>query len=789
MIRHNLKLAIRRLVKNRAYSFINLFGLSVGFASVLIIFLYVKKERSFDHFHSRLDNIEHLLLVTQRDGFEEKSTRTSGPVLEEFAPRYTEIERFSRYWPSGKLEVSSDSTGSKLNLLPLRQYSVDRNFLKIFDFELKYGQIPDFDTEVSALVVSESKAEALFGDSRFAVGSYVFGKSNEQYIVRAVVEDVPKNSSLRFDCLTSLRGQYRWEEGKPNFLQLWGNNNIHNVVLFRDGVSDERKAEIAREITVDNDERITYTRAPEYFEFQPFSEAHFDLSVSDHFYGKTDESNLRIFTAIALVILFASLANYCSLTLSQSVERIKEIGVKRTVGASRFNLIVHYFFESVLLTSLAFIMAIIMMEVFVPQLELVMNKDIGAGIVDNLSVLIGGFVAILLLSFLSVLYPALVASKKQISDFKSLGASSLFGRSTFISLINAVQTTIFIFLFAATLLVNQQLAFVQNDKLGFNKEQVLMVFTNTNEAIFKKEELKASMLKSPFVESAAISISYPLEKSRMSYASEEQLNFIEYMADAAIVDVLKLEIVEGRRLSKEEHHNRYVLLNETAVESLGLEEPIGKEFNGREIVGVIADFHAESKKEIIKPLAITLFEQDGFGWLMLRLKTEQVQAAVNDISHRYETVTGSSQIQYKFFDDEYDKVYSAEKVVRYLMQIFTGIALLISFLGILGSTSYAIKRRLKEISIRKVLGAGILDLNAVINKSSSRFLLLSVLLGIPLSYWWVTRWLEQFSYRINVGSGPYIFVILITAAIILPVMYSQVFRAYQSKTVDFLKDE
>jgi len=790
MIKSHLKLAFRRLIKNRFYTLINLLGLSVGFASVLIIFLFVRKERSFDKFHAKLDRIEHLSIVTERDGNAEKSTRTSGPILVELIPDYPAIEAYSRYQQAGINRFVSDSTNSEESAIRHSTFWVDSKFNEIFDFKLKYGQYPDFDNDLSAIVITESKAKALFETSPNAIGRRVFSSfDKKEYIIKGVIEDIPENSSLHFDCLASMIGAYPSVEGRPNFIQMWGNNIVNNVVLFKEGTSDEQKQSIADDISVLYNKRVSYQDLPSNFEFQPFAEAHFDLVTSDHFRAQTDESYLLIFSTIAIVILFASLANYFSLTLSQSVERVKEIGVKRTVGASTLNLVGHYFFESLLLTSSAFILALILIEVSVPEIESVINSSLGVQVFNDMGILFISFSVVIIVSFLSILYPAYIASRKGLSNFKTLGNSPLFGKTSFIYIVNCIQVAIFVFLLAATLFVNQQLDFVQNENLGFNKEHVLMVSVNTRESIFKKNELKSAFVKSPYVLHAAIASSYPVEHANPRYAKKEELNFIEYTADAEFLGVFDFNLIQGRPLENLEHHKKYTLLNETAVEALGYDEPLGQEFNGREIIGIVADFHAESKRELIKPLAIRLFDHDGYGWILMRLKSDNIQAAVDDILERYEEVTGSSKITYRFFDEQYDQIYSSEKVIKHMMQIFTGIALLISFFGVFGSSSYTVRRRVKEISIRKVLGANLVNLNKAINKSGVRYLILSGLVAIPLSYWWINDWLAQFSYQINIGALSYMPVVLITILLIIPAMLFQVIKVYHSKTVRYLKDE
>lgn len=790
MLKNHLKLAFRRLIKNRFYTLINLLGLSVGFASVLIICLFLRKERSFDKFHSKLDRIEHLVRVTQRDNVEERSTATSGPVLLDVAPRFPQIEAFSRYRYSGYLSATADTSSVSRDKTNLRIFIVDPDFLKVFDFKLKYGNYPDFEKNPRSILITENKAKALFKTSHSAIGRSIFDAQKKEFVVAGVLEDIPESSSLQFDMLSSIQDAYPSIEGKVNLIQMWGNNIMQNVVLFKEGTTESQKDTILEEIEeVYRNQTAAFSKLQSEFDFQPFSEAHFDLNMADGFYGKMDEYYLVIFSAIALVILFASLANYCSLTLSQSVERVKEIGVRRTVGASKTSLVGHFFFEASLLTTLAFVFSLILIELSLPTIEGLTGKPLGVDLFADIGLLFQCFLGVLVLSFASVLYPAYISSKKKLSDFKPFGGSSVFTKSSFIYFINGIQAAIFIFLLAATMFVNQQLDFVQNKNLGFNKDQVLMVSVNTRESYYHKEVLKEVFSKSPFVEYAAISMSWPTEKSSPRYAEKEQIDFIEYRAEAEFLDILDFQLIEGRTLENLDYHKQYVLLNETAVNTLGYEEPIGKEFNGKEILGVVADFHAESKRELIKPLAISLFEQDGFGWILMRLSTDNIQAAVADVLERYEGVTGSSKITYKFFNDEYDKIYASEKVIKYLMQIFTGIALLISFLGVFGSSSYTVRRRVKEISIRKVLGANLIDLNRAINKSSLSYLIISVLVAIPLSYWWINDWLAQFSYQINIGAVSYMPVVLITILLIIPAMLYQVIKVYHSKTISYLKDE
>lgn len=788
MIKNHLKLAFRRLIKNRFYTLINLLGLSVGFASVLIIFLFVRKERSFDKFHSKLERIEYLVKVSENNGQEVRSTHTTGPILEAVVDQIPQVEAYTRHM-NGTLVTNTDSVLSTGEEVRISEFLVDQGFFEIFDFDLLIGHYPDFSSIPNGLLLTEEKADLLFGQSKLALGKPVKDVQGKTFTVTGILKNIPENSSLQFGAISSLKFAYPENSSISHMLTKWFADSFENVMLFKEGVSDEDKERIKAAFDEIYMANRTDLSVPVSYDLFPFSEAHYSLQQSDSFQGQIDSYYLAIFSIVALIILFSSLSNYCSLTLSQSVERVKEISVRRTIGARKLHLVANYLMESLLLTSSSFVLALILTELSIPMLEGLVNRDLGIHLSDNVSLLLLLYAASLCGSFIAILYPVVQISSKKITQFKALGGHELFSGNRLIDIINAGQIAIFIFLLAATLFMKQQLDFVQNENLGFNKEQVLMVSVNTSESIFKKDELRDAFKKSPFVEYTAIAINYPTEKSPSKLAKEEGVDFIEYQAEADFLRIFDFQLLQGRALEDLEHHKQYVLLNETAVEALGYDEPIGKEFNGKEIIGVVADFHAESKRELIKPLAIRLFDNDGFGWILMRLKSDNIQAAMVDVLERYEEVTGSSKITYRFFDEQYDKIYASEKVIKYLMQIFTGIALLISFFGVFGSSSYTVRRRVKEISIRKVLGANLIDLNRAINKSGLRYLVISALVAIPLSYWWINDWLAQFSYQINVGAINYAPILIITTLLIVPAMLFQVIKVYHSKTVSYLKDE
>ena len=789
MLRNYIKVAFRRLTKNRFYTLINLLGLSVGFAAVLIIFLFVKKERSFDKFHTKLDRIEHLVTIISRASGETRTTSTSAPIVPEVITNFPQVEAASRYDIQG-IKTKSDSILSNGEDIRMSHAMVDQAFFRIFDFKLKWGQYPDFSKQPNAVVITDEKAKVMFGNSKAALGKTFPGYDDKVYVVSGVIDNIPSASSIRFDMVSSL--EYAYPEGSNSryMLTLWGNDHIPSVFLFNEGVTSDQKEEVLNGIEKVYSQKAKNISNPISFGLQPFNKAHFDLDTNDRLNGQIDESYLLIFSAIAIIILISSLSNYCSLTLSQSVERTKEIGVRRVVGARRFHILGNYMIESFLLATVAFVFSLIITELSIPLLENTVNRSLGIEIFASVPQLAIIYSTAILISLISVLYPAIIISKKKINDFKDTVGGRVFSKNVVINIINGFQVTIFIFLLAATVFVNKQLSFMQNTNLGFDKENILMVSVNTRESIFKKDELKSEFSKSPFVDHVGVVSNYPREKGYEVLSKEEQLNFIEYKADAEFFDIMGFTLLEGRTLENLASHEKYVVINETAAKALGFENSVGETFNGQEIIGVMADFHAESKREPIKPLAWKLFEGgNGYGWVMMRVKGNDIQALMADINERYEAVTDSNKIVYQFFDEDYQKIYKSELVIKHLMEVFTVVALLISFFGVLGTSSYTVKRRLKEISIRKVLGANLFNLNNAINRSGVAWFLLGALIAVPASILWVKSWLAQFSYQTEITVFDYLPLLALSFVSILPAMLFQVVKAYHSKTVDYLKDE
>ena len=436
------------------------------------------------------------------------------------------------------------------------------------------------------------------------------------------------------------------------------------------------------------------------------------------------------------------------------------------------------------------VLGLILAEIFVPQLELLLGRELGIQLFSTPQVLLIAYLFSIAVAMCSVLYPALIVSRKQLTEARGSSRSmSIFNKSFFIDLVNGFQVAVFLFLIAATVFVNRQFEFIQNDNLGFEKDQVVIVNVNTQESIFKKDALKNEFANSPYVSSLSFAIGYPSKTGSPKFSEDLEMTYTEYQIESGYMNALGLELVDGRLLEDLEAHKKYTLINETAAIKLGGESAIGQKLNGREIIGVVKDFHFESKQEPIRPLALRLFDVDGFGNLIVKLKGSDTQAAMDDLLNRYDQVTGSTKFTYNFLDERYDRIYTSEMIILRIMSVFTIVALVIAILGVLGSSAYTVKRKIKEISIRKILGANMLEVTKATTNSGLVRMGLGALVALPLVYIWIDQWLNDFAYHIDVSVASFLPILAVSALIILPAMVIHTMLAFFTNTVNHLKEE
>lgn len=784
MLKNYLIVAIRKIKRNKLYASLNILGLAVGLGSFFVIYLFIKNELAYDQFHTKKDNIYRVLQVDQRDTGEEKVGGLTSALAPVAAAEIPEILAYSRLenFPKAVLVKGIADSVDRVN-----SAAVDEGFLKFFEIEVIAGsQEKTFQTPNSTLIC-ESKAIKYFGGVSEAIGKPIkIGRA--ELIIQSVFKDIPNTSSIKAHAISPITTINGWR-GERGFNQWNASYFDQTYFLFS---NDADVAAVSKKLNdIFEKNAISDNK---YLALQPLSEIHFSLDVRGSVGEKTDRQYILIFTLVAVFILICSVFNYVSLALSQSVERTKEIGVRRVVGARGRALYAQFISESLTHVFVSFVLAVVLVELLLPQLEFLLDRSLATRVLTEPWLLLQGLLFSVVVAVLCSLYPAYLSTKMHIVRiFRN--ASGTFSQTRLIAILSIFQIAVFVILICVAFTANRQMAFMREDNLGFDREAQLVLNRFSREAIAKKEVLKNELRSLSGVVSATYATSIPTRTMGTSTFGDENFRWNNFDVDEDYFETLGINLVEGRGFSSDEtDSSKVIIINETAAIKLGFEDgAVGKtiERNPGEslrIIGVAEDFHFVSKKQ---PIEATLFEPitDYASVLVLKLNNQNILEAVNQVKDTYREISGGDEANYFFLDDQVNSQYKQENVMIKMINTFVIIAALVAFIGLFGISGYSAKRRLKEMGIRKVLGASFIAIQTSLNRSSIGRLMLAILISVPLVVFWMEDWLSSFAYRIDM---PYVLiglsVFLASAIMLLTVSFHSV-RTFFINPVDILKDE
>lgn len=784
MLRNYLKVALRNIRRNKLYAGLNILGLAIGLGSFFIIYLFIQNELAYDQFHSKGDRVFRALQIDIRDTGEDKVGGLTSALAPAAAAEIPEIIAFSRLDNSPKAMLVKGIADS---VDRVSSAAVDEGFLQFFDLEILAGsQEKSFLTPNSTLM-SESKAISYFGDVSSAIGKPIkVGRA--ELTIQAVFKDIPNTSSIKAEVISpittvnSWRGENGFNQWNASYFDqsyfLLAENADPDLVLKKLNVLFEKNA-------------ISENRS---LGLQPLGEIHFSLDVSGPVKEKTDRQYIFIFTLVAGFILICSVFNYISLALSQSVERTKEIGVRRVVGAGRKSLYGQFIAESITHVFLSFVLAVVLVELLMPELEALLDRTMDGGILNEPRLLFLGFVFSMGVAVLCSIYPAYLSTRMHlVKIFRS--ASGTFSQKRLIAGLSVFQIAVFVVLICVAFTANRQMSFMREENLGFDSETQLVLNRFSRTASTKKVALKNDLKNLSGVVAATYATSIPTRTLGTSTFGEYNFRWNNFDIDEDYFETLGMNLVEGRGfLPEDTDSSKVIIINETAVKKLGFENgAVGKsiERNPKEhlrIVGVVEDFHFQSKKE---PIEATIFEPitEYSAVLVLKLGKENLSATVDQVKEAYRSITGGDEANYFFLDDQVNSQYKQETVMIKMINTFVLIAALVAFIGLFGISGYSAKRRLKEMGIRKVLGASFIAIQVSLNKSSLGRLLLAILISMPLVVYWMEDWLSSFAYRIEL---PYLLIVgavLLASVVMLITVSFHSIKTFFTNPVDILKDE
>ncbi|MBL7845129.1 MAG: ABC transporter permease [Cyclobacteriaceae bacterium] len=789
MLLNYLKIALRNLQRNFTYSFINIFGLSIGIACSILIMLWIADEYQFDRFHEKRDNLYKVMMNQTFSGRIGSQIAMPYP-LKDALPEYSSKIKHTviTNWGEGFLLTADENKITKVGL------AVSEDFLKIFTFPLMQGDVNTALNEQNSIVLTESVAKALFGNED-PLSKLVKIDNNQELKVTGVMRDFPDQTTFsNYHYLIPFSFYESIQPWVRNSRERWDNNSFQLYVELERGSTQEEVTASIKDIVKKNS-ADTLTQ-PQVF-LHPVS----DLRLYSKFEnGKATGGMIeyvRLFGAIAIFVLLIACINFMNLATARSEKRAREVGIRKSIGSRKKELVAQFLGESLLITTFAFFVAVVLVELSLPMYNTLVNKNL---LIDytNPYLWTGAVALILVTGTLAGSYPAFYLSSFQ--PVKVLKGKIQTGKHVSLprKILVTLQFGFSIFLIIGTIVIYQQIMHVKDREIGFDRENLMMVWTNT-ELSDSYETIKNELIASGAVKHVTKSnspVTSIFANNIVEWPGMEPGTRVVFSTIATEYDYVKtmgIKLLEGRDFSKEFNDSTNVIINQAAVDVMGLTEPIGSKVNmwGGEftIVGVTENVIMNSPYEPVAPMVV-VFDPEWTSTITLRLeKTSDLSGAINKVEDVFKRLNPTYPFAYRFADAEFDKKFSSINLVGNLAKVFAALALIITALGLFGLAAFTAEQRSKEVSIRKVLGASVTGLVLMISKDFARLVIFSFVLFAPLAGWFLTGFLEEYPYRITIPWWIYPLAGFSALLVALLIVSTQALRAAVNNPVNSLRNE
>jgi putative ABC transport system permease protein len=753
MFRNYIKISLRNLLRHKIFSAINILGLATGIACCLLITIYVYFETSYDRFNENAGRIFRVTMEYAADNVVNKVSVTGNKVFPAFKRTFPEVENGVRLYPAAAVVKYRNKLFDEKSFV----YS-DSTLFDIFSFKLLQGNPKKVLDKPNMIVVTTSTAKKYFGNED-PVGKILRINNEKDYVVTGVVTDCPSNSQIKFDFLasfSSLRGD-RYDE------ETWWDASYYTYLLLKTpGAAKSLQAKIPAYMKSQDKENAISNGNYLTFHVEPLKDVHLYSTVEGGFEPAGDYHYVYIFSFITLLILAIACFNYINITTARAAERAKEVGVRKVMGALRKELIKQFMSESILNVLLALLISLLLVKLFLPTFNLLAAKQLSLASVFQPVVTITLLTILLAISLLGGVYPALVLSgfnpvKVLKGNFKT-STSGIWLRKSLI----VVQFIISVGLIVSTIIIQSQLSFIQNKKLGYNKDQIVVLpldkFMQAKLSTFKTEFLSIRNIQS--VTTCNQTPAYIPGKYSLSLDHREMI-ITAVRTDKDFIKTLQLKLISGSDFTDVDQKNidsenirRPLILNESALRLLGWkpDQAVGKfiQFQGTACIikGVVNDFHFSSMHEAIGPFVI--FLSNNTHNLLVKLSGNNIPKTLQFMNEKWNVLAPHRPFEYEFLNDEFNKLYSTETKTGELFYVFALLAIGLACLGLFGLVAFSAQQRTKEIGIRKVLGANIAGIVGLLSKEFLQLVLIASLIAFPVAWWAMNRWLQDFAYRINI---------------------------------------
>ena len=781
MIKNYFKSAWRNLIKNKVFSFINIAGLAIGICICAVIMLYVHDELSYDRYNVNADRIVRVVFKANINGGKIFESNVMPPVAQSVKNDYPEVEDATRLNAAGAPKITYKDKSFKDDQLAF----VDPNFFSIFTLPLIEGDAKTALLEPNTIIITKALAGKYFGSEDPLNKIISFPDNHESFKVTGVIDKVPDNSHFHFDLFGSMLSV---NEARSDS---WMGSNFFTYLLLKPGNDYKRleahlPAMVAKYMGPQIQQNMGMslsqfrTKGNELgFSLQPLTSIHLHSAANYELSAPGNAMYVYIFGAIALFMLLIACINFINLSTASASKRAKEVGVRKVIGGGRSSLIKQFLTESALLVFIALFISVLLIQFALPVFNSISGKDLSLPF--NIKI-IASFIGLgVLVSAVAGLYPAFfLSSFKPIAVLKGKLSSNNKNFGLRSSLV-VFQFFISVSLIISTIVVWQQMKFIQNKKLGYDKEQLLTIPNSyalgKNEKIYKDE-----MLEDSRITNATISSYKPAGPSNGGNAlaypeghDNQIMKTMEYHVDEQYIPTFGMTMATGRNFSKQfASDSTGMIINESAVKAFGftINNAVGKiivrQNSNRglnapfHIVGVVKDFNFQSLHNPISPLLMTLEPDWG---LIFKIKTADIQGVLSSMKTHWDKYNTGETFSYTFMDDLYNKTYSAETKTGTILNIFALLTIFVACLGLFGLATYTAEQRTKEIGIRKVLGASVTQVTGMLSKDFMKLVFIACIISFPLSWWVMNKWLQSFAYRINIGW--WVFAIAAIAALLI----------------------
>ena len=803
MIKNYLVVAIRNLMKNGIFSAINIAGLGIGLACVIIIFGYVRLELSYDTFHSDHNNIYRITTSNATTG--EQTAYNFMPLAPLLKENMSGLKRAVRIYPrSGLLSIDKKNKQRETNFC-----FADSTFFEMFNFQAIDGSLVDALDKPMSVVVTKSGALRFFGTSKVAGKELFFEDDNgvTSYNIAAVIEDMPENSHFNISFIASFASLQPWLV-TLNQEKTWYWPPMYLYVQMTEGNTVER---INGQL-----EKIAASHLPEYvkgrsFRAQKITDIHLYSNLQNEWQTNSNISYIRIFSTIALFILLLACINYMNLTMAKSAQRAGEVGIRKAMGSHRGQLIRMFFGESLVTSALAILLGLAiaqigMYAIFNPLLRKTLSISFFLQWPYVLYLLSGW----LLVSVLAGVYPAFYISS--FSTIKALRGKAERLRSALGLRKGLVVFQFFVsaLLLIGTFVVIRQIKFLQNKELGFNQEHIVTIPLNDDTDRKNYLILKNELLAQSIVNEVSVSAALPYGKgffdweiSPEGFTDRKDLVIRSISSDEDFLKAYGIKLSEGRNFSKDilTDKDQAFIINKALARKLDWEDPVGKEFqltfytNGPvvrkgKIIGVVDDFHYQSLYNQIEPLVIFVNTHPYYtNFLSVQLAPGDISQQVNTLKAAWARFDPDKPFEFSFLDETLNRLYENEQSTGKLLTIFTGLSILISCLGLFGLASLTVQQRTKEIGVRKVLGASEFGIVRLLSNEFVVLVIVANFLAWPLGWYWANQWLSKFAYHVNVEAIAFITSILVILIITFLTVGYQSLKAALDNPIKSLRNE